>query len=263
MPHTSSKPLLLVIVGAGALALLVGLVRSASRDGSRPRSNGTVEAWRPEEPVSLRVPVVPLSNEAPASEPVSSATRAHPAVTSRNSGEQRRELARVAGIVLRPEGDPASEARVLLGKQQARCGADGRFELVLTDDASAADLLAFEPGYEPALRAAFGANLVAGSTPELRLVLGPSTLSLSGSVTDHEHHPLKGWTVELDGIDPLAASGLRERVRTDAAGHFLLTDVPTGIHIVRAFQERRELAFRSPPIGAGEEGLVILAEPSE
>ncbi len=250
----AKKPLFLLLAVAGALALLIGLVRSSGREGSRPRTSVPPASGPTTEPVSLRVPLTPTEGaEAGAdSGPVPAAPV-----------EQRHELARVRGLVLRPEGDPASEARVVLGQEHVRCNPDGRFEFVLTDAPGPADLLAFEPGYEPTLRPALGANLVAGSPTELRLVLGPSTLSLTGSVTALDGRPLEGWTVELDGPDPLAEFGLRERVRTDVAGRFLMADVPAGIHVVRAYAERRELAFRSPPIAAGEIGLVIVADPSQ
>lgn len=256
MPHTLPKPLLpLLVAVAGALALLIGLVRSSGRENSRARVVHPIEeAVAGEEPSSLRVAIAPTPSNP---EPFADHPEAAPVPTARH------ELARLRGIVLRPEGDPASEARVVLGVQHARCRADGRFELVLGEQTGSGDLLAFEPGYEPILRAALGANLAAGSTHELRLVLGPSTRSLTGDVLSRDGQPLKGWTVELDGVDPLADFGLRERVRTDADGHFVFPDVPAGIHVVRAYQERRELAFRSTPIAAGEDGLVIFADPRE
>lgn len=256
------KPLLLVGAVAGALALLVGLVRSADREGSRPRPGAPLQVTSPAKIVSLRVPLAPTAVEQSDLASPALAEPADPEPVLPES-EPRRELARVRGLVLRPEGDPASEARVVLAQQHARCDVDGRFELVLTDAPGTADLLAFEPGYEPALRPALGPSLVSGAPTELRIVLGPSSLSLTGRVTTRDGQALKGWTVELDGPDPLADFGLRERVRTDATGHFLLVDVPAGIHVVRAFAEEPELAFRSPPIAAGEDGLVIVADPGE
>ena len=240
-------------------ALLIGLVRSGERPDSRARASRSLEPWKPAEPVSLRVPIVPAPAEVAPARP----SRPGPTEAAQATNEQRREPARLSGLVLRPEGDPASDARVVLGEQRARCTPDGRFELVLADGAAPADLLAFEPGYEPVLRPAVGAGLAAGATHELRLVLGPSTLSLTGTVTTRAGEPLAGWTVELDGLDPLATFGLRESVLTDAEGRFLLSDVPNGVHVVRAFAAQRELAFRSPPIAAGEEGLIVLADPGE
>jgi hypothetical protein len=260
MPTASSRHIWLLVAVAAALALLVGLVRSGGRETSRPRPSAPIQAWKPAEPASLRMTLLPARVESEAPAPADQRAR-----LPDGKSEARRELARITGIVLRPEGEPASVARVVLGDQHARCSSDGRFELSLGDDrlrASSA-LLAYEPGYEPALLPAFGASLTTGSEQPLRIVLGPSTQSLAGSVTTRDGRPLAGWTVELDGLDPLADFGLREPVRSDAEGRFLLPDVPAGVHVVRAFEQYRELAFRSPPIAAGEGGLVILAEPSE
>jgi hypothetical protein len=254
MPPASPRSFALVIVGvAGALALSIGLVRSGGRDGSRPRSARPIVEVEQAEPANLRVALTPAPSE-PSAPPVQ-APAATPAAAS-----DRRELPRLSGLVLRPEGDPASEARVVLGDQQARCRPDGRFELVLSASSGAGDLLVFEPGYEPVLRPAVGASLAPGSAPELRIVLGPSTLSLTGVVITRDGRALAGWKVELDGLDPLAAVGLREPTLTDAEGRFVLPDVPSGIHVVRTFAARRELAFRSAPSAAGEEGLVITVD---
>ena len=256
MSNSAPKPVLLLLAVAGVLAVLVGLVRSAAREPSRSHASPPIAPWTPSEPVSLRAPLVPEAAP-PASAPRSSSR------PSASESSQRRELPRVSGRVLRPDGDPASEARVVLGRIEARCTPDGAFDLALTSDVGSADLVAFEAGYEPAVRNAFGASLAGGSVADVLLVLGPTTLGLTGTVTGLDGRPLEGWTVELDGPDPLTDSGLREPVLTDAAGHFLLTDVPAGIHVVRAFIHTRELAFRSPPTAAGETGLVIVADPSQ
>jgi hypothetical protein len=199
----------------------------------------------------LSTPIVlpPLEPEAAAPARTSTPARALAAPT-----------ARLVGVVFRPEGEPASGARVLLGQQQAHCSADGRFELLLAPHGAGEDLLAFEPGHEPVLRANFTATQTPDEDAELRLVLGPPTHALHGTVVDRDGRPQKGWTVELDEPDPLADSGLRERVRTDAAGSFVITDVPEGIHVVRAWRERAEFAVRSTPIAAGERGLTIVVD---
>ncbi len=255
MTPASPRSFALVIAGvAGALALSIGLVRSGGRDGSRPRSASPIVEVEQAKPANLRVALAPAPSE-PSAPPIQA-----PAASPTSASDARRELPRLTGLVLRPEGDPASEARVVLGDQQARCRPDGRFELVLSASSGAGDLLVFEPGYEPVLRPAVGAGLAPGSAPELRIVLGPSTLSLTGVVISRDGRALAGWTVELDGLDPLAAVGLREPTLTDAEGRFVLPDVPSGIHVVRTFAERRELAFRSAPIAAGEEGLVITVD---
>jgi hypothetical protein len=119
------------------------------------------------------------------------------------------------------------------------------------------DLVAFRPGHEPALLPTFVSGSSRGAVHEVRLVLGPPSLTLAGRVLDEQGRPLKNWTVELDGHDALTQLGLRERVRTDAEGAYTLTDVPTGVQVVRAWKDRREAAFRSEPAQAGSTGLIV------
>lgn len=254
MPLSSTKPAALLLAVAFVLALLVGLVGSAGRADSRPRSIAPAE---PREPgrasVVLRTPVAPLPDEV---EPPPAPARKEkkPAPPSRSA------RVKLTGIVLRPEGEPAAGAQVVLGQQHAGCDPEGRFELELSADVGSADLVAFEPGHEPVLRPVFGASLGAGGENSVRLVLGPETLTLSGTVVGTNGQPLEGWTVELDGHDLLATFGLREAARTDGDGRFTLGDVSAGVHVVRAWKDRRELAFRSAPAAAGETGISIVAE---
>jgi hypothetical protein len=266
MVPSSSKPVLLLACVAAALGLLVGLVRSTERSGPRGHSSSAEPDAGPREPVSSRVPLLP---SAPATESSfesaggSAAESTSLAATNERlepTPEPRRARPRLTGRVLRPEGDPAGSARVVLGLQHARTDADGRFELVLDGEVSGADLIAYEPGYAPTLRPAFGATLPNGSDQSVQLVLGPETSNLAGRVTTPEGVPLKGWTVELDGPDPLLDFGLRESVRTDAEGRFLVADVPHGFHVVRAFAAPGAAVFRSAPFATGEEGLVLAGE---
>lgn len=250
MPRSSAKPAVLLLAVASVLTLLVGLVGSAGRSSSGPRSLPVAEPRAPARSrVVLRTPVPPSTQEIEPSTPAKRAKK--PARAARRS---------LTGIVLRPEGGPASGARVALGRQLTQCDAEGRFELELLDGQGAGDLLAFESGHEPALRPAFGAGLEASGEHSVRLVLGPETLDLSGTVVGPSGQPLAGWSVELDELDPLADLGLREQVLTNGNGRFSLGDVPAGVHVLRAWKERRELAFRSTPAAAGESGIVIHVE---
>ena len=240
----------LLIAVAASLGVLIGIVGAARREpGSR--GSALVLPVRAPEALSARVPVA-------ASEVISSATEpadeqppaaAQPATPSR---------ARVVGFVFHLDGSPAEAARVLLCGQEERADAEGRFELSVLADPARADLVAFVSGYEPALRPAFGGELVPGTTYEVRLVLGSPTTTVSGHVLDHDGNALKNWNVELDGPDPLAELGLRERVRTDSEGAFTLIDVPAGVHILRAWKERRELGYLSAPIEAGASGTTVV-----
>lgn len=250
MPRSSAKPAVLLLGVAAVLTLLVGLVGSAGRPPSAPRAVPPAEPRAPSRArVVLRTPVAPAVEAEQPSKPAKSAKK--PARAARRS---------LTGIVLRPAGEPASGARVALGRQLAQCDAEGRFELEVLDGESAGDLLAFESGHEPALRPAFATGLAASGEHTVRLVLGPETLGLSGTVVGPSGQPLAGWTVELDELDPLADLGLREQVLTNGNGHFSVGDVPAGVHVLRAWKERRELAFRSAPAAAGESGILIRAQ---
>ncbi len=254
MPRSSTKPAVLLLAVASVLALLVGLVGSSGRPTSGPRSVAPSEPRPPERSsVALRTPVLPSPEkvEPPAAPARAKKQSATPTKTARE---------KLTGIVLRPEGEPAPGARVVLGQQHTSCDAEGRFELVLSVDVGAADLLAFEPGRGPVLRPAFGASLGAGGEHSVRLVLGAETLTLSGTVARSNGQPLEGWTVELDELDLLANFGLRELVRTDGEGRFTLGDVPAGVHVLRAWKDQRELAFRSAPAAAGESGIKIVVD---
>lgn len=250
MPRFLTHPAALLLAVASMLALLVGLVGSGGRPTSRPRWIASAEPRAPERAsVVLRTPVLaPQEVESPAA----------PVQTKSGPTASKPTRAKLTGIVLRPEGEPAAGARVLLGQQQARCDAEGRFELTLAPERSGTDLLAFEPGHEPALRPAFGLGLGAGGEHSVRLVLGPQTLTLDGTVSDANGEPLEGWIVELDELDLLADFGLREPVCTDGEGRFVISDVCAGVHVLRAWRERRELAFHSAPAAAGESGIAIV-----
>lgn len=244
----------LLIAVAGSLGILIGLVGAAKREpGARaPLPRGPLPEF--ETSTSRRTPLV--TAEVP-SEPATSTAEAVP------PGLRPSATVHVVGFVFLPGGGAAANARIVLGQQHARADAQGRFEFAAPAHQEKADLVAFLSGHEPALQAGFGVDLVAGGTYEARLVLGPPTLTLSGHVRDERGEPAKNWTVELDGLDPLADLGLRERVRTDAEGAFRLTDVPAGIHVVRAWKEQRELARFSDPVDAGSEGVRVVVGSEE
>jgi hypothetical protein len=257
MTHKKLTSTLVLAAMAAVLTLMVGLVQSGGRGVAHPRAPGKVEP--PASPAAvrdvLRTPLMP-SAAAPEAPPPVAAPVVAPAVES----STKPRTARLIGTVWRPDGEPAPEARVVLGLQHARCDREGRFELVLGDDPAGADLIAFQPGYEPALRPNFGSGLTREHDGEVRLTLGPPTLSISGTIVDRGGAPLKNWTVELDELDPLASFGLREHVRSDGDGRFLLTDVVTGVHVVRAWKERPEAVYRSLPVESGATSVTIVAD---
>ena len=241
---------LLLLVVASVLAVLVGLVGSGERPVTQRSPPPPAEPRRERAQVRLATPV--------ASDDAADEPRVAPPEPVRPADSIRGLRGRLTGIVLLPGGEPAAGARVVLAQQQARCDREGRFELDLAPVRSGADLLAFAPGHEPVLQPAFGATLGRGGEHSVRLVLGPETLTLGGVVLGAQDRTLEGWTVELDGPDVLADFGLRDVVRTGANGRFVLEDVPAGVHVVRAWKDRRDLAFFSPPTSAGETGIRIL-----
>lgn len=253
MPRSPTGSIWLLVAIASVLASLVGLIASGDRRTSDPRPPVPVEPRvQGRRSVELIAPLAPSPDEA-APQVVPPEKSKRPAASTRDA------RLRLTGIVLLPEGEPAARARVVLGQQHATCDPEGRFDLVFSSLASGADLLAHAPGHEPAVRAAFGAGLGKSGEHTVRLVLGPPTLTLCGTVSGTDGQPRKGWTVELDGPDVLADFGLRDVVRTGADGGFVLTDVPAGVRVLRAWKERRELAFRSAPTSAGETGITIVA----
>lgn len=255
MAHPKLVSSLALAATAASLALLVGLVQSGGRGAAHERARGSAE-MEPAAPAhdTLRTPLVPAPSE-PAPPPPADARSSEPPSAPKPKG------AHLRGSVVLPDGEPAVEARVVLGLQHGRCDRLGHFELALGDEPGDGDLVAFLPGFEPALRPSFAANLAPGHDGEVQLVLGPPTLTLAGTVVDGAGAPLKNWTVELDELDPLATLGLRERVRTDGDGRFVLLDVPTGVHVVRAWKERVEEAYRSLPVDSGATGVSIVADP--
>jgi hypothetical protein len=260
LPHPSHTPKTLILLAAMAalLALAVGLVSSARRASprARPAPATSAASFAEHERDGLRTPEILPPAEAELA-PAPQAPEAPPAARS--------ERARLVGLVLRPDGEPAGRAQVVLGTLRAECEADGSFELQLPGDLGGADLVAWEPGLEPTVRPAFGASLagglVAGGASHVRLVLGGETLTLEGTVQHEDGTPAVGWTVELDGLDPLAAFGLRAPVRSDESGRFVLAELPAGSHVLRVWKDSPRAAFRSSPAAAGATGLTIRVVP--
>src|SRR5690349_24047134 len=105
---------------AALLALAVGLVSSARRESprARPAPATSAASFAEHEHDGLRTPEVLPPAEA---EPAPRATEAPQAARS--------ERARLVGLVLRPDGEPAGRAQVVLGTLRVECEADGSFEL--------------------------------------------------------------------------------------------------------------------------------------
>lgn len=245
----------LLIAVACSLGVLIGIVGAARREPGRHEATRQSSALPEVSYSSTRTELAPA--ELP-SEPLPA-----PSAPSATQVGTPRAGAHVTGLVFLPDGSPAANAHIVLGKQHARADGEGRFELQAPERQTEGDLVAFLSGYEPAVQAAFATDLVADASYQARLVLGPPSATLAGHVRDAEGLPMKNWTVELDGRDLLADLDLRERVRTDAEGAFTLFDVPAGVHVVRAWKERRELAHYSDPAEAGSEGVTVVAPVEE
>ena len=253
MAHPKLVSSLALAATAVGLAGLIGLVQSGGRGAGHEHELGAPAPEARSTPTreTLRAPLIPAP-EPEAPPPTETRSSEAPAAPQAKGAHLR-------GFVLRPDGEPALEARVVLGLQHGRCDREGHFELALGDEPGDGDLIAFLPGFEPALRPSFAANLAPGHDAEVRLVLGPPTLTIAGTLVDRLGAPLKNWTVELDDLDPLADLGLRERVRTDGDGRFVLSDVASGVHVVRAWKERVEASTRSLPVESGATNVSIVA----
>ena len=236
----------LLIAVAASLGVLIGVVGAARREPSR----STPRTWTVDSS-----PGAPRDELAPAARP---APEAAPEPRAKAPAQESAQPpARVVGLVVLPDGTPAEGARVRVGNQEERADADGRFDVRVPPADGALDLVAYLAGHEPSVTPSFVSGGARGAVHEVRLVLGPPSLTLAGLVLDNHGRPLKNWTVELDGHDALARLGLRERVRTDETGAYTLGDVPTGVHVVRAWKDRPEGAWRSEPVQAGSTGVVI------
>lgn len=255
MAHPKLVSSLVLAATAVGLAGLIGLVQSGGRGVGHERELGALAPQVHSTPTreTLRAPLIPAPTEPAPPPPAETCNSEAPAAPQAKSAHLR-------GFVLRPDGEPALEARVVLGLQHGSCDREGRFELALGDEPGDGDLIAFLPGFEPALRPSFAANLAPGHDAEVRLVLGPPTLTIAGTVVDRLGAPLKNWTVELDDLDPLADLGLRERMRSDGDGRFVLSDVASGVHVVRAWKERVEASYRSLPVESGATNVSIVAD---
>jgi hypothetical protein len=171
------------------------------------------------------------------------------------------EALRLRGDVFLRDGSPAANARILVGRHSERCNREGHFDFPLPSVPADADLLAFLPGHEPARITAYGARFAAGATEDhVRLVLGPPSLSIAGTVVDSAGRAHKNWIVELAGDDPLGVVIPREVVRTDAQGAFRVPDVPTGWFALRVRRSPHDEGFVTQEFEAGELAARVILE---
>ncbi|MBL8859969.1 MAG: carboxypeptidase regulatory-like domain-containing protein [Planctomycetes bacterium] len=176
----------------------------------------------------------------------------------------------IRGIVLRANGQPATQAHVLIDGAFAPTNEQGEFELrgaelVNTDQ----PLYAIEEGSLPAVIASFDGWLRASPRPlpRLELVLGSTPLSLRGRVVDSEFKPLPGWYFAL--LDPtrfsrsdntaealMRAPGWRSL--TDEKGEFTIDGLLPRTYRVQVYNEDSLVRVDSQPIPAGASGVDIV-----
>jgi hypothetical protein len=128
------------------------------------------------------------------------------------------ERAHLVGKVVRPDGDPASGATVLLAGSCTLTDDAGAFELVPACDPAGAELVVVEPGFGPLVVPDFGSGLVGGgihAAGSLRLP-GPG-LTLAGRVRRASGAPLADVEVEL--LDDMEVDCLDDSVERTAAGY--------------------------------------------
>lgn len=131
------------------------------------------------------------------------------------------ERLRLVGSVLRPDGAPASEARLILAGTATTTDETGAFELVPASAPGGADLFVVEAGYDPLVVPAFGAGLMGPGTVNAGVLRLPATrLALSGRVTDAAGNPL---CVALELLDPTRVDGLDPTLEQAAGGTLFRT----------------------------------------
>lgn len=106
----------------------------------------------------------------------------------------------VTGLVVHADGSPAREAGVLLGDNRTVCDDRGRFELPLGNRTRREDtLVAHVPGFQSAVVPSFGARVDGGgSTTDVRVQLGGTTLSIRGRVFDASGAPDPHAVISLE-----------------------------------------------------------------
>ncbi|MBK7878804.1 MAG: sigma-70 family RNA polymerase sigma factor [Planctomycetes bacterium] len=184
-------------------------------------------------------------------------------VLARKSPEEDR--ARLRGIVLDADGQPAEGASVHLGQDRCSSGADGRFELVLSCCHEGYSLVALRKGFQPAVLAEFGRSKMV-SQDDLVLRLGPATRSIRGRVVGPDGAPIAQAKVQiLDGLvagsvqcwaEDVAAGRYSSEVATDANGAFELGGLSPRAYRIGAWWDEAHVVV-SEPIPAGSEEVVL------
>lgn len=178
---------------------------------------------------------------------------------------------KLTGVVLLPDGGPATEARVRLGENHARTGDDGRFALPIPESIdSDLPLVAGSKDYGPAVVEGFGATVNAHrpkAPPELILRLGPS-LEIRGVLLDEAGEPATGWQLSLHDAtevsrnkfppDLAEAVGTGESsVSTSKDGSFRLRNLLPRDYTLLVRNRETLQSFYTAPIAAGDEAVVL------
>lgn len=256
----SSTPRVLLGVAIAACVGLIGFLVSGSAPRRAAPPAGSTE-WAAPSRTARGDPLRPAGAPPQTS---ALASPGAPAPTSAQVAARALPLPvlHLQGDVFLQDGTAAAGARIVVGRHRERCDSGGHYDFTLASVPEDADLVAFLTGYEPARITRYGARFAAGATSDhVRLVLGPNSRCIAGTVVDGEGRPHKNWLVELAGDDPLAVAVGRDAVKTDAQGRFRVPDVPAGWFALRVRRSPHDEGFVTQEFEAGtEQARVVLLE---
>lgn len=173
----------------------------------------------------------------------------------------------LVGTVVHDDGSSAGNARVRLGRAEARCDADGAFELELDPSQMVPEtpLVAAAPGYQPAIEAEFGRRIEQEGDllRRVRLRLGPPALAIAGRLVRDDGRACAGWQLELLDATSLRTARLppesAERLASDEPavhasevdGSFRFGGLFERSYRLRAWDPRTLQVVDSEPVPAG------------
>jgi protocatechuate 3,4-dioxygenase beta subunit len=187
------------------------------------------------------------------------------------------EVPPLQGVVVLPDGLPASGADVILDGRETKTDSAGRFSCSTEWTSSGTCVLAAVlSGWQPVVRLdAWKARAANPSSEPLRLELSAPALEIHGRVLDARGLPLADWQVELrDAIDLCPtemptryaehSSGRRSGpATTDADGSFCLAGLADRPYTVEAWDKwGAPIVVRSEPTRPGA-GPPLLQVPSD
>jgi protocatechuate 3,4-dioxygenase beta subunit len=196
---------------------------------------------RPSAPILPPAPVAVTKQQADTSgteaRPPEPVAPRRPSADREPRADQEATGAKVAGLVLDPEGKPVARAIVTCEEKNltTTTNEEGRFEL--GPEATGCAAVSMHPGHSPS----DSVRLTAGDGNVLRLLTGGA---ISGVVLDEAGTPVASYLLAIESFLPSAdedASPPMGRPRTvaDPTGQFLLERLPPGRYVLTASADGR------------------------